>query len=71
MGLIGKRGHKGYSLGGYNPNSLKNKAPLRKIIKRLRINTGMFTEDRVLLECGHETNSNGVYRAKCVECKDA
>ncbi len=69
MGWISERAQRGNRIGGYNPNSVKNCAPLKKIVERIRPAESMFDQDRVLLECGHETNSNGIYRARCVECK--
>lgn len=70
MGWITKRRlETGKGIGGYNKNSPKHGAPLRKIVEVLRANPGLFSQDRVLLECGHETNSNGAYRARCARCK--
>ena len=28
----------------------------------------MFGQNRVLLECGHQLKSNGMYRARCNHC---
>lgn len=70
MGWIQDRHMKsGGSIGGYNPDSPKSGAPLVKIKKTLYITDDFFGYNRVLLECGHETHSNGTYRARCVECK--
>lgn len=70
MGWIGDRNLAGRRIGGYNPNSPKNGAPLKKIVRRLRSAEGFFDQDLVLLECGHETYSNGRKRARCLECKN-
>ncbi|HKP12519.1 MAG TPA: hypothetical protein VJZ91_10430 [Blastocatellia bacterium] len=69
MGWISKRRHRtGRGLGRYDRNSPKHGAPLRKIAYVIRAAESMFEQDRVMLECGHETNSNGQYRARCPRC---
>jgi predicted Zn-ribbon and HTH transcriptional regulator len=70
MGWISdRRMRTGHGIGGYNPQSPKNGAPLRKIVHIIRHSEGMFSPARVELECGHETNSHGTYKARCVQCK--
>lgn len=72
MGWISDRRHQtGRGIGGYKKSSPKHGAPLKKIVRVLRCAKGLFDQDRVLLECGHETNSNGAHRARCARCKKA
>lgn len=47
--------------------SFRKLGPLRKITQILRHSTDMYDQNRVLLECGHETNGNGL-RAICSQC---
>ncbi len=56
-------------LGGNMISEAKRGAPLRKIVAVVRAYNNLFSQDRVLLECGHETNSNATYRARCPKCK--
>lgn len=58
----------GHGIGGYVEKG-KGTAPLKKIVQVLEVSTGLFDQDRVLLECGHIVKSNGIYRARCKECK--
>lgn len=58
----------GCGIGGYREKG-KGDAPLKKIVSVLRGADNMFSQNRVLLECGHETNSNGIYKARCKQCK--
>lgn len=54
-----------------NPNPKRQrKGPLKKIVERIRLGQGMFETDRVLLECGHEVSSNGIYKARCSKCAE-
>lgn len=46
----------------------RRRGPLRKIVEVLYYTGSFFDPPRVRLECGHETSSNGVYRAHCTEC---
>ena len=48
----------------------KRDAPLRRIIERLRARERLFERHHVLLECGHEADSNATYRTRCVACKE-
>jgi hypothetical protein len=48
----------------------QRRGPLRKIIEVSRRGTGIFDRDRVRLECGHETYSNGQYKARCQWCQE-
>ena len=52
------------------PSGEKRDAPFRRIIERLSRRERLFERHRVLLECGHETDSNAAYRARCVACKE-
>lgn len=47
----------------------KEGAPLRKIVNVIIYYSNIFQPNRVLLECGHETNAWGQVRARCSECK--
>ncbi len=40
-------------------------APLRTVIDTYRNECGSAVER---LECGHETLSNGIYKARCMKC---
>jgi len=69
MGWItDRRNRTGKGIGGYKEHG-KGSAPLRKIVEIISHGAGLFDADRVLLECGHTTKSNGTYRARCLECK--
>lgn len=70
MGWISDRRMKtGHGLGGYRKDSPKHGAPLVKIVEVLRPSAGLFDQALVLLECGHQTRSNGAVRARCAKCK--
>lgn len=70
MGWISDRRMKtGRGIGGYKKSSPKHGAPLRKIAYVIRPANGLFDQARVMLECGHETNSNGQFQARCEDCK--
>lgn len=47
---------------------MQRRGPLRKIVEVLRDGEGLFDRSRVRLECGHETDSNAQYKARCVDC---
>lgn len=53
--------------GGLKPH--KKGAPLRKIVGFVMRSGTIFAPNRVLLECGHEAESWGGVRARCVACK--
>jgi hypothetical protein len=59
----------GRRIGGYNPNSAKNDAPIRRILRVLRHADGAFTTALVELDCGHTAQSNGTRQARCLACK--
>lgn len=66
MGWISKRKMTtGHGLGGYRKDSPKHGAPLVKIVEVIRPAAGLFDQALVLLECGHQTKSNGHARALC------
>lgn len=48
----------------------QRKGPLRKIVETVRFADNTFGRNRVLLECGHEVLSNGIYAARCSKCAD-
>ena len=52
------------------PSGEKRGAPFRRIIERLSRREWLFERHHVLLECGHEADSNATYRARCVACKE-
>ncbi len=71
MGWISKRKMTtGHSLNHGKMDSVRLKAPLRKIVETIRVGDGnMFgSGDRVRLECGHEVYSHGTLKARCVHC---
>jgi len=52
-----------------SPN--QRRSPLRKIVQVLSVyKNSIFDRNLVLLECGHKTTSNGIYRARCWKCSD-
>lgn len=53
--------------GGLKPH--KRGAPLRKIVGTVTPSESIFSPALVLLECGHEAESWGGVRARCVACK--
>lgn len=67
-GQLSKRSH-GYGFGGGGIGNAKKGAPLRKIIAIVVSYGNIFAQDLVLLECGHKTSSNAIYRAHCPSCK--
>ena len=52
------------------PSGEKRGAPFRRIIERLSRREWLFERHHVLLECGHEADSNATYRTRCVACKE-
>ncbi len=48
----------------------KGDAPFRRIIERLSRREQLFERHHVPLECGHETDSNATYRARCLACRE-
>lgn len=73
MGWISDRKMQtGSGIGGRRKGRVyaKDGAPLRRVVA-LRQHGSMFVPDRVMLECGHEGDSWGGVRARCVECKRA
>jgi len=72
MGWITARNLSGDHVGGRRKGKIpKDTAPLRRIVGTIRFSTGLFDTAIVELECGHTTHSNGIYRARCLECKAA
>ena len=70
MGWISDRHMRsGGSIGPGGLKEHKKGAPLRKVIGVVMRSVTMFAPDRVLLECGHEAESWGGVRARCVVCK--
>jgi hypothetical protein len=59
----------GRGIGSYNKSSPKHGAPLRRIVRVVLPAEGMFDRNLVELECGHQTRSNGMHRARCQHCK--
>ncbi len=57
--------------GSINRNPARQrKGPLRSIVETMRASTGIFDPAHVRLECGHETWSHGVYKARCTKCAE-
>ena len=70
MGWISNRCMRtGHSINN-NP-SKQRKGPLRKIIRCKYPNQsyGLFDRPFVILECGHEVISDGLYKARCPDCQ--
>ena len=61
----------GGSIGPGGLSERKRGAPLRRVVAIVRPANGMFDTARVQLECGHEAESWGRVRARCVNCKEA
>jgi hypothetical protein len=71
MGWISDRHmRQGGSIGRGGLKPCKKGAPLRKIVATVVPAASMFSPARVSLECGHEAESWGGVRARCVACKD-
>lgn len=65
--ISARRMRTGRGIGGKaSPEVLR--APLREIIRTIRPSRGLFDQAFVELVCGHTTHSNGMYRARCVQC---
>jgi len=72
MGWISKRKMQtGCSIGPGGLSERKKGAPLRKVVANITMYLNIFQPDRVLLECGHEAESWGGSRARCVKCKES
>lgn len=72
MGWISDRHMKrGGSIGPGGLKDRKKGAPLRKVVGFVLRSETIFSPSRVVLECGHEAESWGGVRARCVSCKDA
>ena len=72
MGWISDRHmRQGGSIGPGGLKEHKRGAPLRMIVGIVRPSVSLFSPARVQLECGHEAESWGGVRARCVECKKA
>lgn len=59
--------------GSIGPGGLKEHkqgAPLRRVVAIILRSDSIFSTSRVKLECGHEAESWGGVRARCVECKE-
>ncbi len=71
MGWISKRHmESGGSIGPGGLSERKKGAPLRKVVRSVVYYGNLFQPDHVLLECGHEAESWGGVRARCVRCKE-
>lgn len=62
---MSRQGHLRGRTGG---SAFQRQGPLRKITEILLHAETMFDRNRVRLECGHETLSNGQYKARCTKC---
>jgi len=72
MGWISDRHmRRGGSIGPGGLKAHNRGAPLRKIVGIVRPSESIFEPARVTLECGHEAESWGGVRARCVACKKA
>jgi hypothetical protein len=70
MGWISDRHMRsGGSVGPGGLGESKKGAPLRRIVGVLRAQDSIFRPALVVLECGHEGESWGGVRARCVGCK--
>lgn len=70
MGWISDRHMKrGGSIGPGGLKAAKKGAPLRRVVGLLQPADSMFSPSRVRLECGHEAESWGGVRARCIACK--
>ena len=70
MGWIHERHMRsGGSIGPGGLAPAKKGAPLRRIVSVVRPSGTIFAPDQVRLECGHEAESWGGVRARCVRCK--
>lgn len=72
MGWIADRHMRsGGSIGPGGLKEHKRGAPLRKIVGTVMPAASLFSPATVRLECGHEAESWGGVRARCVSCKSA
>lgn len=70
MGWIHKRHMKnGGSIGPGGLSDSKRGAPLRRVVGTTIDRRSLFSANTVSLECGHEAESWGGTRARCVVCK--
>lgn len=70
MGWISDRHmRQGGSIGPGGLSERKKGAPLRKVVAVTRFSGNLFQPNRVQLECGHEAESWGGVRARCVPCR--
>jgi hypothetical protein len=70
MGWIANRHMRdGGSIGSGGLGPRKKGAPLRRVVGLVMPAASMFTPSIVRLECGHEAESWGGARARCVACK--
>jgi hypothetical protein len=70
MGWISDRHmRRGGSIGPGGLSARKKGSPLRKVTTVLRFSGNLFQPDLVKLECGHDAESWGGVRARCVRCK--
>jgi hypothetical protein len=71
MGWISDRHmRRGGSIGPGGLKERKKGAPLRKVVGTVVPSETMFAPATVILECGHEAESWGGIRARCVKCKE-
>lgn len=69
MGWISRRFNQtGRSKWGPTISPDKRKAPLRKIVRVIRMRESLFDHDLVELECGHQVIAYGDVRARCLYC---
>jgi len=72
MGWISKRHmERGGSIGPGGLKKHKKGAPLRRVVVVIHPALSLFAPAVVELECGHEAESWGGVRARCVKCKEA
>lgn len=72
MGWISTRHmRRGGSIGPGGLKPRKKGAPLRRIVRTIVPAASMFTPAQVEFECGHEGESWGGVRGRCVGCKEA
>lgn len=70
MGWISDRHmRQGGSIGPGGLKARKKGAPLRRVVAVVVPSSSIFAPDIALLECGHEAESWGGVRARCVVCK--
>lgn len=71
MGWIHNRHmRQGGSIGPGGLKEHKKGAPLRKIVSTVVPQESIFSPAIVILECGHQAESWGGVRARCVRCKE-